>query len=328
MRSLFNKHIQLKQYLIDSNILCLGLSETWLTNAIPDNMLNIPGYQLIRLDRTWLNPQGQTKKGGGICCYININIQFSYIEFDQLNCSTQDGENVKKCILINIYRPPQGNIENFTESFLNNITILNNRYPNAEMILLGDFNLNVLDKKSDEAKYVKWLEQATGLKQQIEGFPRYSNNNSCIDLLFTNMVNNFTVNILDNNISDHQFIYLNRKHLPKPKDKLDFIGRSYKNYDSELFCNNLATLDWEHLYTCNNVDQAWEFMLSNITNAINIMCPLKSYKVAQAKEPWVTNEILEMIKDKDRLLRRAKNTNTDYDWIAARNARNNTNLQI
>ena len=58
------------------------------------------------------------------------------------------------------------------------------------------------------------------------------------------------------------------------------------------------------------------------------MCPLKKYRVAQAKEPWVTNEILESIKDEDRLLRRAKNKNTQHDWNLAKNARNSVNLQI
>ena len=81
--------------------------------------------------------------------------------------------------------------------------------------MLGDFNLNVIDKNSDDARHVKWIEQATGLKQCIDGITRYSNNNSCIDLLFTNMVNNFSVNILDLNISDHQFIHINRAHVPK-----------------------------------------------------------------------------------------------------------------
>ena len=61
---------------------------------------------------------------------------------------------------------------------------------------------------------------------------------------------------------------------------------------------------------------------------IDEMCPLKQYKVAQSKEPWVTNEILELIKDKDRLLRRAKNRNTQIDWDLARTARNNANFQI
>ena len=58
------------------------------------------------------------------------------------------------------------------------------------------------------------------------------------------------------------------------------------------------------------------------------MCPLKKYRVAQAKEPRITKEILEMIKDKDRLLQRAKNTNNQQDWELARTARNNTSFQI
>ena len=73
IRSLFHKMSQLKQYVVNSNISCLGLSETWLTENIPNDMLYIPGYQLLRIDRKWTNLRGQTKKGGGVCCYINNN---------------------------------------------------------------------------------------------------------------------------------------------------------------------------------------------------------------------------------------------------------------
>ena len=61
---LFNKFSQIKQYLLDSNIACLGLSETWLKSNIPNNMLHIPGYQLARLDPEWANQHGQQKKEG------------------------------------------------------------------------------------------------------------------------------------------------------------------------------------------------------------------------------------------------------------------------
>ena len=269
IRSVFNKFLQIKQYLLDSNVSCLGLSETWLTENIPDNMLYIPGYHLIRLDRKWLNLQGQIKKGGGVCCFINTNLTFSTSDIAHLNCSTQDYEMlhviieqpfIKKCILINVYRPPQGKIDNFNNKIIDNITYINNTYPNAEIILLGDFNLNVLDKNSDEAKHVKWIEQATGLKQHITGVTRFSNTNSCIDLIFSNMDNNISTNILDVNISDHQFIHLNRKHCSKPKAKLDFIGRSYKNYDEQVFCNRLQDIDWNALYQCEDVNIAWDIM--------------------------------------------------------------------
>ena len=188
--------------------------------------------------------------------------------------------------------------------------------------------MNVLDKAFDDDNHVKWLEQATGLKRYIEGVTRYSNNNSCIDLLFTNITSNFTVSILDVNISDHQFIHINRIHHSKNKEKLEFIGRLYKNYDYDLFCSNLINLDWNKFHFYNDVNIAWNLLHSRILTTINDMCPLKTFKVAQAKEPWVTNEILEMIKDKDRLLWGAKQRNTEIDWELARNVRNNTNAHI
>ena len=77
IRSRFNKFLQLKLYLLDSNIACLGLSEIWLTENTRSNMLYIPGYHLIRLDRKWLNLNGHIKKGGGVCCYINANLKYS-----------------------------------------------------------------------------------------------------------------------------------------------------------------------------------------------------------------------------------------------------------
>ena len=94
------------------------------------------------------------------------------------------------------------------------------------------------------------------------------------------------------------------------------------------FCERLCNIDWHDLYQCNNVNEAWKILMTNIMTVIDVMCPLKKYKVAQAKEPWITNEILELIKDKDRLLRRAKNKNTQQDWDLAKNARNNLNFQI
>ena len=108
---------QIKICLLDSNVTCLGLSESWLTELIPDYMLYIPGYQLLRLDRKWVNLHGHTKKGG-LCCYVNDNTRFSKSTLEYLNVSTQDDKllhimieepHIKKCILINVYRPPQGN---------------------------------------------------------------------------------------------------------------------------------------------------------------------------------------------------------------------------
>ena len=52
------------------------------------------------------------------------------------------------------------------------------------------------------------------------------------------------------------------------------------------------------------------------------MCPLKSYNIKKVKEIWVKNELLEMIKDEDMALRKAKRSKSVDDWKIARQLRN------
>ena len=49
-------------------------------------------------------------------------------------------------------------------------------------------------------------------------------------------------------------------------------------------------------------------MLNNIETALNKICPLRTFRIKKYKEPWITQELLELIKDKDRLLKKAKRT--------------------
>ena len=41
----------------------IGVSETWLKPATKDPFVNIPGFNIFRLDRT-------RGKRGGVCCYV------------------------------------------------------------------------------------------------------------------------------------------------------------------------------------------------------------------------------------------------------------------
>ena len=112
IRNMYNNFDQLKQYLLDSNITFSGLSETWLNKNIPSSMLYVPGYQLFRLDRAWVNAKNQIKKGRGLCCYTNGNCNFPNTELMHMNLSKCDGEvqymvlqqpKMKKCIIVNVY---------------------------------------------------------------------------------------------------------------------------------------------------------------------------------------------------------------------------------
>ena len=97
------------------------------------------------------------------------------------------------------------------------------------------------------------------------------------------MSDNFSTDILDVNISDHQFIHLHRQHVPKNKCKMDWVGRLYKNYDKDIFCENLGNIDWNNFYLCDNPNAAWKIMIGHIKTTLDVICPLKKFKVAQEK---------------------------------------------
>ena len=290
----------------DSNIHVLGLSETWLNDNADNRILSIPNYSCIRLDRTWSENNTNPKKGGGVCCYIKSDLNFSDSELSHLNKSTKNIEmlwimlnqpNMKKNILRNLYRPPVGNIESFCDTLFDAYEMLIEMFNHEiDIFILGDFNINYRDPNRTGFFNLKWLEQRTGP--------------------------------LDLNISDHQPVFISRKHETKTKEKLNFLGRSYLNLDEQEFCNALIDFDWEILYNIENVNDAWDFFVEKIYEVINIMCPLKEFNIKNKKDPWITNEILESIRDKDILLKRAKLSGDDQDWAHARRARNIVNANI
>ena len=57
--------------------------------------------------------------------------------------------------------------------------------------------------------------------------------------------------------------------------------------------------------------------------------PLKSYKVNEIREPWIINEAIEAIRDKDRMMKKAKKSGSSRDWDEAKRLRNEVerNLQ-
>ena len=124
------------------------------------------------------------------------------------------------------------------------------------------------------------------------------------------------------NLSDHQAVYVTRKKDLNQNIKVSFEGRSYRNYIKEDFQESLINHNWDRFYQAKDPDVAWDIMYQTILDNIEAMCPMKTFRIRQTNEPWMTAEVLEIIKDKDRLLARAKRTGRQGDWEEARRARN------
>lgn len=72
----------------------------------------------------------------------------------------------------------------------------------------------------------------------------------------------------------------------------------------------------------------WDEMEKVILDIADIHCPYKSYHERAALSPWLSQDLLELIKDRDRLYKLAKRSSNQEDWVISRKARNKCNRGI
>ena len=96
------------------------MSETWLKSEFSDRLIHIPWYSLYRLYRSWSEGKDRVKKGVGLAMYIKSKISNSDSVVKHINVSSKDVElhcitinlpMTRKILIVNVYRPPQGDTE-------------------------------------------------------------------------------------------------------------------------------------------------------------------------------------------------------------------------
>ena len=149
---------------------------------------------------------------------------------------------------------------------------------------------------------------------------RFGLKSTCLDQIFSNYVSQSGV--IDVNLSDHIAVYCTRKKIKNSSSMIEFEGRSYRNYVKEDFQENLINSNLNDFYSSQDPNICWDIMENIIRREIDKMCPLQKFKVPERQDPWITNEILEEIRDKDLSLKKARRTNNAGHWSFARAERN------
>ena len=310
----------------ESNATVVTMSETWLNDMYDKSYNMIEGYTMIRQDREW----DFKKKGGGICTYIKLGLDFSEYKFKRFNSNCRNLEsqwvslkqNVgREIIIVNCYRPPQGDLKECLELLNKGLNEIDMN--KCDIFIIGDLNMNVLDKKDKNIQFFINSMKQKGMLQYIKEPTRITSwTSTCIDLCFsnTNMLAKATVcNVA---ISDHELILVTRKKGPTVKERCTFYGRSYRNFNKDLFNQRLADQDWDIIQNFQDIDMKWEHFHQAIINILDQMCPIKKFKINKIKQPWLTPQLLELIKDKDFKLRKAKKSRLTSDMTEAKKIRN------
>ena len=341
IRSLLPKIDSVREY-VDStrpNILCL--SETWLKQEIPSTLIHLDDYILIREDRKTINDEGYIKRGGGLCTYVKSSIKVEQLHLDPGIPANGDIEvivhrillpHTSPIFLLNIYRPPQGNIDNFIDKLQTIVNTLprrrNDITDEKEIIIGGDININIAHPNHVATKKFKTFMRLNTMKQFINQPTRPVTNDAILDLIVSNSQHIVRAGTMDINVSDHIPTFIIRKKTKLNFDKCKFVGRSYRNFDSVIFETRLKESNWEFMYGLHDIDNIWEFFQKQIRDNLDKLCPSKDFQFAKERPPWLSNELIEYIKDRDAALRKAATSKTEEDRRIARNLRNFTNRLV
>ena len=53
------------------------------------------------------------------------------------------------------------------------------------------------------------------------------------------------------------------------------------------------------MYGLQDIDNIWDFFQKQIRDNLDKLCPLKDFQFAKERPPWLSNELIEYIKDRD-----------------------------
>ena len=132
VRSLYSSLNELTVRFKDFDILCF--CETWLSSSYTDQMIEIEGFEIFRLDRETgniLNSSHRLKRGGGLIIYVKKDLSKFTEIVPEIRRKTENVEqlwikinkpNVRKQVIAVIYRPPSDNITKSIEELTLSLT--------------------------------------------------------------------------------------------------------------------------------------------------------------------------------------------------------------
>ena len=271
------------------NIHIFSLSETHLFVG-DETQAQIDGFTFISKPRV----SGQ---GGGVGAYISSSVPFHRrldLEQEDIECIWLEilFPKTKGFLIGIIYRPPDSSSHicaNFNCKFESMLSALSSE--NKECLLTGDINCNYL--MNSDHKELKSILAAFGLKQLITTPTRITQESkTLIDVICSNEPQNIhSVKTIPAGLSDHELIGCARKlHNVKHQPRV-ITCRNYSNYNHQLFCDDLRSRNFEHVFASSCVNKAWSFLRDILQQCVNKHAPLITKKIKGSLCPWLTQDV-------------------------------------
>ena len=287
-RSMVNKLDEINTVITINKCNIAVITESWLSSNITNALVSIPGYFCIRKDR----PNDQ--RGGGLCTYIKADLDF--VELNDLtdeNFETQWfllkperlPRGINSIILATVYHPPHNNNNALRNHLFNSLDSALARFPNAGIIILGDFN------QFNPGTLIS----SFGLKQVVK---KPTRRNNILDKVFTSMSENYdSVDILPPiGQSDHSCVLLHSSNqYGSHHHPIYLTKRKCKPANKLAFTKALSTINWSPLYHMDSVTNQLNYFSHILSSTMEVHLPQHKVKKHPKDKPWITEDIKDAI---------------------------------
>mgnify|MGYP002716484922 CR=1 FL=1 len=278
----------------------LLVSESWMKPSLPSSLVSLQGYTLFRNDRIG-------KGAGGVAVFVRNDIKVKTLsqspgpysasaEFLILELTTQ----FKTLLLACVYRAPNLNFDNFEDAISQFIPLYN------DILILGDVNYDVMTTKPEVMRFRETIESLNLCICPLDPTHKTEKSESWIDHI---MVNDITKVLCTGQtpvpgISRHDLIYLIYDiSVPKYTPRV-IKRRSLKCINEKALKMDVNLLPWYIVYSEPRLDAKIAVFNSFIHCLYNKHAPIKVKRVRRPQNPWINDQILALMKQRDNAHRR------------------------
>lgn len=303
----------------------VALSETWLNESVSSEGIAMSDYNLIRQDRGG--------RGGGVALYLRRC--YSYKIMRASSCVHSESlwveliVNGKRIVIGVVYRPPRSSYRQFVTDFEDTLSSL--MIATDSLICVGDFNVNFLDDADTSTSSLISVTFERGLVSVINEPTRVTpGSETLLDQFFVGrglcVHSHGTVDASD--VSDHRLIYVTLTIVRERSERRVFKCRNLAGIDTNDFYNNLYAVDWFEIFDFRDVNVKVRFLVENVMKVVDILAPLRTVRAIGGHAPWLTHNLREMMKVRDRALSKCKSTGSVSDVAFYRRMRNMTTRAV
>ena len=262
-----------------------------------DSVVDIPGYSIIRKDRS-------SEEHGGVCLYIKDGC-FKYKQLNDISCCADHEvlwvqltpsrlpRGFSSIVAAVVYHPhwtlPGNN--SMRDHLFQSLALVESKYPNSALIVAGDFNR--LDITS--------IKKHFRLKQIVK---KPTRKNAILDLVLTNLHQFYDdpCTFPPFGLSDHHTVTVALRIRDKSQSASKFVLKRDKRASRKAELGRyLDAIDWLTLFSsAESCEDLLDVFMNFIRTGLDLIMPVKRVCINTTDAPWMTQHLKSLIRKRQK----------------------------